>query len=97
MGKNKFEYKKNLGKKKIWLKKIDPKRVITPKGAQLPQIGFSCFSGGDTQKSCVQSKFEAKRLKITPFITDRTFWVQNVPIPIGPFRCKIRNLGPTTF
>ena len=27
--------KKNLAKKKIRVKKIDPKRVITPKGAQI--------------------------------------------------------------
>ena len=55
--------KKNLGKKKIWVKKID----------------LSCLSGGDTQKSCLQSKFEAKRLKITPFLTERTFWDPKLP------------------
>ena len=40
---------------------------------------FSCFSRGDTQKSCVQSKFEAKRIKIARFRTDRTFWDPKLP------------------
>ena len=52
-----------------------PKRVITPKGAQIcPNFSLSCFAGGDIYLSCAQSKFEAKRLKIAPFMTDRTFW-----------------------
>ena len=60
----------------------------------MPQIGLSSFSGGDTQKSCAQSKFEEKRLKIAPLMTDRTFsWSQNCPIPKSPLRGQIRNLG----
>ena len=57
-----------------------PKRVSTHKGAQIVlQIEIFCFPGGDTLKSCVQSKFEAKRLKIASFMTDRTFWDPKLP------------------
>ena len=78
--------KKNLGKKKIWVKKIDQKGSLPQKGPKLPQIGLSCLSGGDTQKSCVQSKFEAKRLKIAPFMTDRTFWDPKLPLSHRPIK-----------
>ena len=64
------------------------KGSLPQKGHKLPQIGISCLSGGDTQKSCVQSKFEAKRLKITPFITDRTFWEPKCPNSHRPTKGK---------
>ena len=55
------------------------KGSLPQKGHKLPQIGLFSLSGGDTQKSCVQSKFEAKQLKIAPFMTDRTFLVPKLP------------------
>ena len=70
------------------------KGSLPQKGPKLPQISLSCLSGGDTQKSCVQYKFEAKRLKITPFITDRTFWGPKCPKSHRPTKGKVRNLGP---
>ena len=33
---------------------------------------FSCFIGGDTQKSWAHTEFEAKPVSISPFRTDRT-------------------------
>ena len=57
-----------------------PKRVSTPKWAQIaPKLIAFGFSGGDTLKSCVQSKFHAERWKIAPFMTDRTFWDPKLP------------------
>ena len=56
-----------------------PKRVSPQKGYKLAQIEIFCFPGGDTLKSYVQSKFEAKRLKIAPVMTDRTFWDPKLP------------------
>ena len=76
--------KKNLAKKKIWVKKIDPKGSLPQKGHKLAQIGLSCLSGGYTRKSCVQSKFEAEPLKIAPFMIDRTFWDPKLPLSHRP-------------
>ena len=75
---------------------MSQKGSLPQKGHKLPQIGLSCLSGGDTLKLCLQSKFDAKRLKIAPFMSDRTpFWdPKHCPFPIGPFDTKIRNLGP---
>ena len=57
-----------------------PKKGHYPKrGTNMPQIGLSCFSGGDSPKSCVQTEFEAERLKIAVFMTDRTFWDPKLP------------------
>ena len=57
-----------------------PKSVSTPKrGPNVSNMQFLNFPGGDTLKLCVQSKFEAKRLKIAPFMTDRTFWDPKLP------------------
>ena len=67
MGRNFF-----LGNKNNWGKTI--------LGAQIgPKICLSCFPGGNTTKSCAQPKFEAKRLKIALFRTDRTFWDPKLP------------------
>ena len=33
------------------------KGSLPQKGHKFAQIGLSCFSGGDIQKSCIQSKF----------------------------------------
>ena len=65
---------------------VPQKGSAPPKrGTNWPQIGFSCFSGGDTQKSWAQSKIEAKRLKIARFRTDRTFWDPKLPHFHRPF------------
>ena len=48
-------------------------------GTNWPQIGLLCFAVGDIIKSCAQSKFEAQRLKIAIFRTDRTFWDAKLP------------------
>ena len=71
-------------------KKMAPKRVITPKGAQ---VGLSSFAGGDILKSCAQSKFEAKWLTIALFRTDRTFWEPKLP----HLQKEIRKLHNATF
>ena len=58
----------------------NPKRVIAPKmGTNWAKIGPSCFPGGDNQKSWAQTKFEAERLNIALFWTDRTFWDPKLP------------------
>ena len=40
---------------------------------------FFSVPGGDILKSCAQTKFEAERLKIAPFRTDRTFLDPKLP------------------
>ena len=67
-------------------KVMRPRNFLGPKKGQPPkrgtnwlQIEILCFPSGDTLKSCVQSKFQAKRLKIAPVITDRTFWDPKLP------------------
>ena len=61
-------------------------RIFVPQNGQYPKSGPNMsnmqifnFPGGDTQKSCAQSKFEAEQLKIAPFMTDRTFWDPKMP------------------
>ena len=49
------------------------------RGTNWPKIEIFCFPGGDTLKSCVQSKFQSKRLEIARFRTDRTFWDPKLP------------------
>ena len=82
-----------MGKTKIGGKKLTPKRVITPKGAQVGLNWSFLFVGGDIIKSCAQSKFEAKWLTIALFSTDRTFWDQTLP----HLQKEIRNLHTATF
>ena len=70
-----------------------PKRVSPKKWAKIgPKLVFPVFQVEIHQKSWVQTKFEAERLKIAPFMIDRTFWDPNCPIPIGLLRGKIRSL-----
>ena len=58
----------------------NPKKVIAPKWEQIgPKLVFSCFPGGDNHKSWAQTKFEAERLNIALFRTDRTFWDPKLP------------------
>ena len=46
------------------LSKLGPKKGQPPKrGTNQPQIEIFCFPGGDTLKSCVQSKFEAETVE----------------------------------
>ena len=75
-----------------------PKRVIAPKWEKnWAKIGLSCFPGGDNQKSWAHTKFEAERLKIVPFMTDRTFWDQKFPhshTPILGQNLEFRTLPP---
>ena len=70
-------------------------KVSVPKKGQYPKSGpnmsnmqILSFPGGDTQKSCAQSEFEAERLLTAHSGT------QNCPIPVSPFWGKIWNLGP---
>ena len=67
-------------------KVMRPRNFLGPKKGQPPKTGTNwlqieilCFPSGDTLKSCVQSKFQAKRLKIAPVMTDRTFWDPQLP------------------
>ena len=76
------------------------KGSLPQKGPKLPQIGISCLSGGDTQTSCVQSKFQAKRLKVAPFMTDRTFWDPKLPHchrPIWDKNQEFRTVPPFRY
>ena len=57
----------------------NPKRVIAPKWEQIGPKCLSCFPGGDNHKSWAQTKFEAERLNIALFRTDRTFWGPKLP------------------
>ena len=77
--KKKIWIKKNLSKKKIGQKNYPEKGKYPKRGTNWPQKGIFCFAGGYTLKSYAQSKFEAKRLKIAPFMTDRTFWDPKLP------------------
>ena len=51
------------------------------KGSKRARMKFSCFSGGDTLKSWAQTKFEAKPVKIAPFMTERSVGPKNGPYP----------------
>ena len=60
-----------------------PKKGQYPKsGPNMSNMQFLSFPGGDTQKSCAQTKFEAERLKIAP-IYDRPHFLgpQIAPFP----------------
>ena len=63
LGKKYLGKKKNLGKKNLGKKKMGEKNW-PKKGHKLAAIGLSSFTGGDILKSCAQTKFEAKWLKI---------------------------------
>ena len=75
-----------------------PEKGQPPKrGTNWPQIEIFCFPGGDTLKSCVQSKCQAKRLKISRFMTDRTFWDPKLPhshMPLFGQKLEIYTLSP---
>ena len=73
-----------------------PKKGQPPKrGTNWPQIEIFCFPGGDTLKSCVQSKFASETVENCSILWPTALsGTQNCPFPIGPFRRKIRNLGP---
>ena len=59
-----------------------PRKGSKPqKGPNRTRIKFSCFIGGDIQKSWAQTKFEAKPVKISPFRTDRTIGPKIAPSP----------------
>ena len=51
------------------------------KGPNRVRMKFSCFSGGYTSKSWAQTKFEAKPVEISPFMTERTIGHKNAPCP----------------
>ena len=71
--------------KKKLSKKNDHKLGHYPKrGTNWPQFGLFYFPCDDILKSCVQSKFEAKQLKIAPFMSDRTFWDPKLPYSHRP-------------
>ena len=55
------------------------KGQYSKRGPNQSHMEYFSFPGGDTQKSCAQSKFEAERLKIAPFMTDRTCWDPKLP------------------
>ena len=72
--------------KNIRIRSYETSYFCAPKKGQYPKSGpnmsnmqFLSFPGGDTQKSCAHTKFEAKRLKIAQFRTDRTFWDPKLP------------------
>ena len=72
--------------KNIRIRSYETSYFCAPQKGQYPKSGpnmsnmqFLSFPGGDTQKSCAQTKFEAKRLKIAQFMTDRTFWDPKLP------------------
>ena len=82
-------------------KSYDTTQFLCPKKGPYPKrctnvsnMQFLNFPGGDTLKLCVQSKFEAKRLKIARFRTDRTFWDTKLP---HFHRTEIVNLHTVTF
>ena len=79
---------------------VPGKGSVPQKGTNWPQIDIFCFSGGDTNKSCAQSKFQVKRLKIAPVMTDRTFWDPKLPHshkPILGQNWEFRTLPPFRY
>ena len=68
------------------------KGSVPKKGPNLSHMEFLSVLGGDILKSCANTKFEAERLKIAPFRTDRTFLDPNCPTFTRPFWDRIWNL-----
>ena len=63
----------------------------------MSRMEFLSVPGGDILKSCAQTKFEAERLKVAPFRTDRTFLDSKLPHfhkPILGQNLEFRTLPP---
>ena len=72
-----------------------PKRVSTPKGAQIrPKINFSIFQVEIPSNNEYRQNLKPNSWKLLNLWPTAVFGTQNCPIPIGAFRGKIGNLGP---
>ena len=72
-----------------------PKRVSIPKGAQIgPKINFSIFQVEIPSNNEYRPNLKRNGWKLLNLWPTALSGTQNCPIPIGPFRGKIRDWGP---
>ena len=72
-----------------------PKRVSPPKGVQIgPKLKFSVFQVEIPWNHVYSPNFRQNGWKLLHLWPTALFGTQNCPIPIGPFRGKIRYVGP---
>ena len=72
-----------------------PKMVSPPKGVQIgPKLKFSVFQVEIPWNQVYSPNFKRNGWKLLHLWLTALSGTQNCPIPIGPFRGKIRNLGP---
>ena len=72
-----------------------PKRVSTPKGAQISPIwNISVFQVEIPSNNVYRPNFKTNGWKLLNLWPTALVGTQNYPIPIGPFRGKIRYVGP---
>ena len=72
-----------------------PKRVSPPKGVQIgPKLKFSVFQVEIPWNHVYSPNFKRNGWKLLHLWPTALSGTQNCPIPIGPFRAKIRYVGP---